>query len=107
MGCCCSKRRRNSSAFGGEGNRLGTADEQRDARAARAAAAEERYTDQQPYTDDRLTDDERAKIRGERLAAAEGRLTKQEKKVMKTKKKPSSEPLRGPNSKNTMTWTAG
>lgn len=113
MGCCCSKRPRESSpsSFGGQGHRLGTADEQRDARAARAAAAEQRYSDQQtpePYTDARLTDEERAKIREERLAAAEGRMTKQEKKAMKQKKKPTSdEPLRGPNSQNTMRWTSG
>mmetsp|Transcript_20416 Transcript_20416/g.30903 ORF Transcript_20416/g.30903 Transcript_20416/m.30903 type:complete len:114 (-) Transcript_20416:294-635(-) len=113
MGCCCSRGRRggDSSAFGGNGQRLGTADEQRDARAARAAAAERRYADQpsgEPYTDDNLTDAERAKIREERLAAAEARMTKQEKKAMRQKKKATSdEPLRGPNSKNTMQWTAG
>lgn len=113
MGCCCSKRARRKSgagAFGGEGNRLGTADEQRDARAARAAAAEKRqYKDEpaEPYVDDQLTDEERANIREERLAAVEGRLTKQEKKAMKTKKKSTSdEPLRGPNSQNTMRWNA-
>lgn len=112
MGCCCSKRRRySSSAFGGDGHRLGTADEQRDARAARAAAAEKRFTDKpsesEPYTDDNLTDAERAKIREERLAAAEARMTKHEKQAMKQKKKPTSEPLRGPNSRNAMQWTAG
>ena len=110
MGCCCSKRS-SSAAFGGEGHRLGSADEQRADRAARAAAAEQRYTDQptpEPYTDDKLTDEQRAQIREERLAAAEGRLTKEEKKNMKKKKKPSSDqPLRGPNSQNTMRWTSG
>lgn len=110
MGCCCSKRQRGGN-FSGEGHRLGTADEERDARAARAAAAEKRYQDQpssQPYTDERLTDEDRARIREERLAAAEGRLTKQEKKAMAQKKKPTNdEPLRGPNSQNTMRWTAG
>ena len=110
MGCCCSKR--SSAVFGGEGHRLGSADEQRADRAARAAAAESRYTDQptpvEPYTDDKLTDEQRAQIREERLAAAEGRLTKEDKKNMKKKKKPSSdEPLRGPNSQNTMRWTSG
>ena len=107
MGCCCSKR----AAFGGEGHRLGSADEQRTDRADRAAAAEKRYTDQpvtpEPYTDEQLTDEQRAQIREERLAAAEGRLTKEGKKNMKKKKKPSSdEPLRGPNSQNTMRWTS-
>jgi hypothetical protein len=111
MGCCCSRdRRRGTSAFGGDGHRLGTADEERDARAALAAAAEKRYNDQltEPYTDERLTDDERSKIREERLAAAEARMTKQEKQAMKQKKKTTSdEPLRGPNSQNTMRWSAG
>jgi hypothetical protein len=85
-------------------------DEERDTRAALAAAAEKRFNDQptQPYTDERLTDEERAKIREERLAAAEARMTKQEKQAMKQKKKSTSdEPLRGPNSKNMMRWTAG
>mmetsp|Transcript_41434 Transcript_41434/g.74681 ORF Transcript_41434/g.74681 Transcript_41434/m.74681 type:complete len:111 (-) Transcript_41434:316-648(-) len=110
MGCCCSKRRSDSAAFGGDGHRLGTANEQRDDRAARAAAAEKRYTDQphEAYADENLTDEERANIRAERLAAAEGRMTKQDKKAMKQKKKPTSdEPLRGPNSQNTMRWNAG
>ncbi|KAL7550336.1 hypothetical protein ACHAWF_013583, partial [Thalassiosira exigua] len=83
---------------------------ERDARSARAAAAESRYTDQPaaPYADAQLTDEERAKIREERLAAAEGRMTKEEKKALKQKKKPTSdEPLRGPNSQNTMRWNAG
>ena len=106
MGCCCSKRH----AFGGEGHRLGSADEQRADRDARAAAAKARYTDQpqhnEPYTDADLTNDERAQIREERVAAAEGRLTKQQKKEMKQKKKTSNEPLRGPNSQNTMRWTS-
>jgi hypothetical protein len=110
MGCCCSRGRRGSSAFGGDGHRLGTADEERDTRAALSAAAEKRYNDQptEPYTDAHLTDEERAKIREERLAAAEARMTKQEKQAMKQKKKTTSgEPLRGPNSQNTMRWTAG
>mmetsp|Transcript_13792 Transcript_13792/g.29964 ORF Transcript_13792/g.29964 Transcript_13792/m.29964 type:complete len:112 (+) Transcript_13792:14-349(+) len=111
MGCCCSKRRRDpSSAFGGDGHRLGTADEQRASREALAAAAERRYSDRphEPSHDENLTDEERAKIREERLAAVEGRMTKQEKKAMRQKKKSTSdEPLRGPNSKNSMRWTAG
>jgi hypothetical protein len=104
MGCCCSKQ--SSAAFGGDGQRLGTADEERGKRAA--AAAEKRFTDQPIYTDANLTDEERAKIRAERLAAVEARMTKQEKQAMKQKKKPTNdEPLRGPNSQNTMRWTAG
>ncbi|KAL7493468.1 hypothetical protein ACHAWT_002464 [Skeletonema menzelii] len=107
MGCCCSKRK-----FQGEGHRLGTADE-----AARGATSSKQTTGSagetpqqfQPYSDKLLTDDDRARIREERLAAVEGRLSKEAKKEMNTKKKkPSSdEPLRGPNSQNTLRWTAG
>ncbi len=110
MGCCCSRERRGSSAFGGDGHRLGTAGEENNTRADRAATAEKRYTDHstKPYTDERLTDEEREKIREERLAAAEARMTKQDKLAMKQKNKTTSnEPLRGPNSQNTMRWTAG
>ena len=104
MGCCCSKQ--SSAAFGGDGQRLGTADEERGRRAA--AAAEKRFTDQPVYTDANLTDEERAKIRAERLSSVEARMTKQEKQAMKQKKKPTNDdPLRGPNSQNTMRWTAG
>ncbi len=103
MGCCCSKRK-----FEGEGHRLGTASEA--ARGATAANSTTQTPQQfQPYTDKLLTDQDRARIREERLAAAEARLSKDTKKEMTTKKKkPSSdEPLRGPNSQNTMRWTAG
>lgn len=106
MGCCCSKSKRHE--FAGEGHRLGTASEAREARSAAAAAAEGRAEQiHEPYTDERLTDDERAKLREERLAAAEARMTKEEKKQMAQKKKKSDAPLRGPNSQNTMRWTAG
>jgi hypothetical protein len=112
MGCCCSKRK-----FEGEGHRLGTADEDRAARGGGGSSGGGKTQQQQqqqsssyePYTDKRLTDEERAKIREERLAAAEGRLTKDQKKQMKTKKKKpdSDEPLRGPNTQNNLRWTAG
>lgn len=110
MGCCCSKRK-----FEGEGHRLGTADEDRAARGGGGGGGGKTQQPQQesssyePYTDKRLTDEERAKIREERLAAAEGRLTKDQKKQMKTKKKKpdSEEPLRGPNTQNNLRWTAG
>ena len=109
MGCCCSKSKQ-SSAFAGEGHRLGTATDDQASRAARAAAAAERRREPQhePYTDVKLTDEERAKIREERTAAAEARMTKEEKRNMKQKKRDTSdEPLRGPNSQNAMRWTAG
>ncbi len=109
MGCCCSKRK-----FEGGGHRLGTADEavRGGAKTTGVGANNKNITTQQQYeryTDKRLTDEERARIREERLAAAEARLSKEAKKEMKTKKKkPSSdEPLRGPNSQNALRWTAG
>ncbi len=94
----------------GEGHRLGTADEQRRAKVVRAMGDGNFTTDQTPtpYTDAKITEEERAKIREERLAAAEGRLTKEERNAMKKKKtKHNDTPLRGPNSQNTMRWTAG
>lgn len=109
MGCCCSKRR-DDSAFVGEGHRLGTADEHHSKIIARNAADTTRFTDEtpKPYTDAHLTEEERAMIREERLAAAEGRLTKQERNAMKKKKTTNTDsPLRGPNSQNSMRWTAG
>ena len=106
MGCCCSKSKRQ---FSGEGHRLGTASEAADARTAAAAAAAKRAepATYEPYTDDNLTDEQRARLREERLVAVEARMTKEEKKQMKQKKQKSDGPLRGPNSQNTMTWTAG
>jgi hypothetical protein len=60
----------------------------------------------QPILDSNLTDADREKIRADRAAAAEARLKKQA--LPKSKKKTSNDaPLRGPNSKPTMTWTAG
>eukprot|EP00984_Skeletonema_dohrnii_P014801 scaffold6291_cov159-Skeletonema_dohrnii-CCMP3373.AAC.1 len=104
MGCCCSKRK-----FEGEGHRLGTADEAAQRATAKTSGAKNETQPFQPYTDKLLSDEDRARIREERLAATEARLSKEAKKEMKTKKKkPSSdEPLRGPNSKNTLRWTAG
>ena len=112
MGCCCSSAKHSTSApFAGQGHRLGTASDERDARAAQTAAAKQRLAVEQthePYTDIKLSEEERAKIRAERSAAAEARMTKEEKRHMKQKKKDTSdEPLRGPNTQNTMRWTSG
>ena len=104
MGCCCSR----SKSFGGEGHRLGTASENRDERSEAAAASERRVEPiHEPYKDEKLSDEDRAKLREERLAAVEARMTIEEKKQMNQKKKKSDAPLRGPNSQNTMRWTAG
>lgn len=64
----------------------------------------------EPIIDQTLTEAERAKIREDRAKAAEERLKKNGGTTKNAKKKTSdssNEPLRGPNSKNTMTWTVG
>lgn len=61
----------------------------------------------EPVHDKNLTDEERAKIRADRAAAAEARLKQQGGEAPKKKKVSSDAPLRGPNSRPTMTWTAG
>ena len=62
-----------------------------------------------PIIDENLTDTDREKIRADRAAAAEARLKKQGLPI-KPKKTPPVDPnapLRGPNSKSTMTWSLG
>jgi hypothetical protein len=64
-----------------------------------------------PIVDENLTDAEREKIRADRAAAAELRLKKQ-KGSSKPKKTTTAidttnAPLRGPNTKPTMTWSLG
>jgi len=55
----------------------------------------------EPIHNPNLTNDDRERQRAAQLAAAEARVkTKQPKKP----KKSSGEPLRGPNSKPSMTW---
>lgn len=62
----------------------------------------------EPVYDKNLNDEEREKIRAERAAAAEARLKKMGGGATKRPpNKSSDEPLRGPNSKPLMTWTAG
>jgi hypothetical protein len=61
----------------------------------------------EPVIDKNLTEEERAKIRADRAAAAEARLKKMGGAGKKKKKPSSNAPLRGPNTPNTMTWTAG
>ena len=60
-----------------------------------------------PTFDENLTPKERAKIRADRAAAAEARIKAQGGNPKPKKKDTSSQPLRGPNTQNTMTWTAG
>ena len=62
-----------------------------------------------PIIDETLTDADREKIRADRAAAAEARLKKQGLPVQPKKAPPldANAPLRGPNSKPTMTWSLG
>lgn len=65
--------------------------------------------DETPATviDENMTPKERNQIRAERAAAAEARIKAQGGNPKAKKKDTSGQPLRGPNTKNTMTWTAG
>lgn len=82
-----------------QGNRLGSADEAR----AQQTPLVNHHADEslpEPIHNPNLTDTDREQQRADRLAAVEARMKgKQPKKPKKT-----SEPLRGPNSKNTMQW---
>jgi hypothetical protein len=90
-----------------QGHRLGTAEETKFQNSAASNSAVRDDTVPKPVVDANLTDEERERIRNDRAAAAEARLKKMG-GATKPKKKPSSDaPLRGPNSKPTMTWTAG
>lgn len=60
-----------------------------------------------PIVDENLTDADREKIRADRAAAAEARLKKQGVPIPPKKKVDPNAPLRGPNSKPTMTWSLG
>ena len=113
MGNCCPKGGlggASSGNFGGEGHRLGTADEAAfGGGGAPAAMPIKRDEDlPKPKYDKNLDDDDRAKIRAERAAAAEARAKKAGGGGAK-KKKASTEnkPLVGPNSQPAMRWTAG
>mmetsp|Transcript_29869 Transcript_29869/g.49278 ORF Transcript_29869/g.49278 Transcript_29869/m.49278 type:complete len:120 (+) Transcript_29869:106-465(+) len=95
--------KKQQAAFQGEGHRLGSADEVR----APEAAAMQRHQEEEdlipePIHNPNLTDADREKQRADRLAAVEARMKAKQPK----KPKKSSEPLRGPNTKPTMTWSA-
>lgn len=60
-----------------------------------------------PAIDENMTPEERKQIRAERAAAAEARIKKQGGNPKPKKKDTSGQPLRGPNTQNTMTWGAG
>ena len=60
-----------------------------------------------PTIDENLSPEQRNQIRAERAAAAEARIRAQGGNPNPKKKDTSGLPLRGPNTQNTMTWTAG
>ena len=119
MGCCSmapsctalffADRRLIVLTFLVQGHRLGTANLPSPANYSASGAPATNQRDDnvpEPLIDKNLTEEERAKIRADRAAAAEARLKKQGGAPGK-RKTSSNAPLRGPNSKPTMTWTAG
>mmetsp|Transcript_19932 Transcript_19932/g.57757 ORF Transcript_19932/g.57757 Transcript_19932/m.57757 type:complete len:124 (-) Transcript_19932:622-993(-) len=98
------------NAFQVEGHRLGTAGEAAFGSGSAPASMPIQRGDEvpEPAYDPNLDDEQRAKIRADRAAAAEARLKKQGGNPGKKKKKKATNdaPLRGPNSKPLMTWTA-
>ncbi len=88
-----------------QGHRLGEAQEVTPLSAGPSAAIEAKY-EIPPVHNSELTDEEREQKRRERVAAAEARLKKAG-GPPKKKKEYKDVPLTGPNSKPTMTWTAG
>jgi hypothetical protein len=95
-----------------KGHRLGTANENADRKYNSNnddGNNNNKHDIPKPMIDETLTDADREKIRADRAAAAEARLKKQGLPI-KPKKAPPVDPnapLRGPNSKPTMTWSLG
>lgn len=95
-----------------KGHRLGTANENatRQHNNNNSTDNNNSYDIPKPIIDENLTDADREKIRADRAAAAEARLKKQGLPIKPPKKTPPVDPnapLRGPNSKPTMTWSLG
>ena len=89
-----------------QGHRLGSAttshNRQQPTSAQRIHDDEDRHEDHQPIIDPSIDDLTREQRRAEREAAAKARMEKN--KLPTSKKKKTSSELRGPNSRNTMTW---
>ena len=103
MGNCCGKK----SKFEGPGHRLGSAGEEGLPLSTLSTRNPKEENDHEPRVDSKLTNDERETQRAQRLAAAEKRLKASQGKTSNKKKSTDTKPLRGPNSQNTMRWTAG
>ena len=89
-----------------KGRRLGSAADSGNYTSGSRGATQKPYEDYpKPVVNKNLTDSDRDQIRAERAAAAEARAKKNQiGGTGKKKNNSSSEPLRGPNSRNTMTW---
>lgn len=87
-----------------QGRRLGTGDEPRPFTNPSQSSVH-RDEEMNPTYDDNLTDEDKRKIREDRAKAAEARAKAAGSKLKKKKEDPNK-PLRGPNSENTMRWTA-
>ena len=106
MGNCCGKKS-TSASFQGTGHRLGSAGEEGQPLSTSSTRNPKEEKDHAPRIDPKLTDAERETQRTQRLAAAEARLKASQGKTSNKKKSTDTKPLRGPNSQNTMRWTAG
>ena len=89
-----------------QGQRLGTGNEPKPV-SPPGLSSMQRDETPAPTIDKNMTEEEREKIRAERVAAAEARIKRQGGNPKPKKKDTSGQPLRGPNTQNTMTWTAG
>lgn len=105
--CCCGGEEKGApNAFSGQGHRLGSADEV-PLTSAPATTPINRDDLPAPIVNDNLTPEEREQQRRDRAAAAEKRAKQMGGTTKPKKKDTSGEPLRGPNTQNTMRWTAG
>ena len=93
-----------------KGHRLGTAHENTNRTDNHHKNHHQQHDVPPPMVDETLSDADREKIRADRAAAAEARMKKQGLPIQPKKSKvvvDSNAPLRGPNTKPTMTWSVG
>lgn len=92
-----------------KGHRLGTASDNANRTHNSNNNSTNNHDIPKPIIDENLTEADREKIRADRAAAAETRLKKLGLRIKPKKTPPvdANAPLRGPNSKATMTWSLG
>ena len=90
-----------------KGHVLGSAGDEPRASRAPGVASMDRNDVAPPTYNDNISPDEREQQRRERAAAAEKRAKQMGGTAKPKKKDTSGQPLRGPNTQNTMRWTAG